>query len=269
MRRDATALAVAVIAATIGGATLVPAAGGDYGGSGPAVENPCHGEYRLELLCPNLRISSPEDVYVTSGGGKVLLHAQNDIRSRGEGPLELRGKRIPGTRQMSVRQVIHTTDGERRFYPTLGRLVFYHVRGYGSYWKFHHAARFELWTIGPAGSRLEMVRRGPKLNYCFRDLVRTKASARSPAAPVYPGCSQDPDQGFRTLGTSVGWSDIYPADYWQNWINVRGLRGCFAFVLRVDPLNLLYENDEGDNSNGRHVRLPVKGGRIRSCHGPT
>ena len=107
---------------------------------------------------------------------------------------------------------------------------------------------------------------GPKLNYCFRDLKRTLPSPRSPKKPVYPACSQDPKKRFRTLGTSVGWSDIYPSSYHENWINVRGLRGCFSFLLRADPANHLYENDESDNIGARRIRLPATPkGKILSC----
>jgi hypothetical protein len=253
----ATAVLVSLFAAS--------AAVGGYGDQGPAGPNPCVGDEAAELLCPNLAMGRPRDLYVTSGNGKTLLHATNDIRSRGEGPMEVRGKRIPGTRRMKVRQVIHTSSGGRDYYPTNARLVFYKVPGYGTYWKFHLAARFEIWRLDSSGKREALIRVGPKLNYCFRDLERTKPGPRSPPAAVYPGCSQDPGKRYRTLGTSVGWSDIYPSSYYQNWIDVRGLRGCFGFVLRADPKNLLYENHEYDNSGGRHIRLPVSGGKIRGC----
>jgi len=62
-----------------------------------------------------------------------------------------------------------------------------------------------------------------------------------------------------TLGTSVGWSDIYPADYDKQWIDVSGLRGCFAFSMTVDPKNLLFESSDSDNSSRRLVRLPYPG----------
>jgi hypothetical protein len=41
---------------------------------------------------------------------------------------------------------------------------------------------------------------------------------------------------------------------------VSGLRGCYAFVMRVDPLNLFYEEDERDNRSMRIVRLPYRSG---------
>ena len=59
---------------------------------------------------------------------------------------------------------------------------------------------------------------------------------------------------------SVGWSDIYPADYDRQWINVTGLRGCFAFVMHVDPNNHLYESSERNNRSTRIIRLPYRAG---------
>jgi len=58
------------------------------------------------------------------------------------------------------------------------------------------------------------------------------------------------------MGTSVGWSDIYPADYDRQWVDVTGLRGCYAFVMRVDPENHIYESREDNNRSVRIVRLP-------------
>ena len=51
---------------------------------------------------------------------------------------------------------------------------------------------------------------------CLRDLERTKPMSRSPGHRVYPGCNQDPGRQRVRLGTSVGWSDIYPAETTAN-----------------------------------------------------
>jgi hypothetical protein len=207
-------------------------------------------------------MAPPRDMYV-SKRGKPLLHATNDIRSRGAGPLEVRGTRT-SKRYMSVRQAIHTTDGGVRLFETDGELIFYRIPKQGHYWKFEDAAKFELFTVDPAtGARGTLVRTGPKLNYCFRDLKRTGSGG--PKRRVYPGCSQDPGLKKRTLGTSVGWSDIYPAGYYENWINTRGLSGCFEFVMTADPLNLLFEDDEANNEGSVRIRLPAGGRRVQRC----
>jgi hypothetical protein len=54
--------------------------------------------------------------------------------------------------------------------------------------------------------------------------------------------------------------------YYQQWIDVTGLRGCFAYVHRADPNNHVWENFEGNNDAQRIVRLPWRGS-ARGCPG--
>lgn len=224
------------------------------------VANPCEGPEAAHLRCPNLRIGPPTDLYVQSGGGRVRLRATSDVRSRGKGPMELRGTRS-GWHTMKVRQRIYRTGAGHLDLPTRATLHFTDVGSYfgGSYWKVHQLARFELWSVDGRHRLLHRVRVGPKLNYCLRDLELTRPGKRSPHLRHYPGCNQNPYEDRVTLGTSVGWSDIYPADYDKQWIGVGGLHGCFAFVMTVDPNNLLYESHETDNTSRRLIHLPFHG----------
>jgi Lysyl oxidase len=226
-----------------------------------AVENPCEGPEARHLLCPNLRIGPPADLYVEDRGrDRVLLRATSDVRSRGRGPMELRGRRT-GFRTMRVNQRIYRVGRGHITVHTDATLHFTDVgeRFGGSYWKVHGLARFELRRVRPDNTLGAVVRVGAKLNYCLRDLELTKPMARSPHSRHYPGCNQDPYKGHVTLGTSVGWSDIYPAEYDKQWINVAGLRGCYAFTMTVDPQQLLFESSERDNTSRRLVRLPFRG----------
>ena len=240
-----------MLAAAIATLSVSPAAG---------ASNPCAGLRARHLRCPNLRIGPPADLYVERAGGRVRLRATSDVRSRGKGPMELRGIRN-GRRSMRVNQRIYKKGGGHITLRTQAMLHFTDVGGYfgGSYWKVHQLANFELWSVDRHHRLLRRVRVGPKLNYCLRDLYRTRAGRRSPESFHYPGCNQNPFQDRITLGTSVGWSDIYPSDYDKQWIDVGGLRGCFAFVMKVDPRHLLYESDEHDNTSRKLVRLPYRG----------
>jgi len=225
-----------------------------------ATENPCEGPEARHLLCPNLRIGKPADIYLDGSYGRQLLRATSNVKSRGKGPMELHGRRN-GWHSMRVNQRIHRVGGGRLFLRTGATLHFTDVGAYfgGSYWKVHQLAGFTLRRVGPDGNVGPIVRTSPKLNYCLRDLERTRPGRRSPYAPHYPGCNQDPYIDAITLGTSVGWSDIYPADYDKQWIDVTGLRGCFAYTMTVDPKHLLFESNERDNSATRLVRLPYRG----------
>ena len=226
-------------------------------------ENPCLTERARSLRCPDLRMRRPHGVAVdlVTKPGRVLLRAGNSIDSVGTGPAELHGVRI-SRRLMRGRQRIYRRAGGRIGVRTGARIFFKYVRGQTFYWKFWNAARFELWRLDDAGRRADFVRRGPKVSYCLRDLEHTRPSLpRSPARRFYPGCSTDPSARRRTLGTSVGWSDVYPPDYPEQWIDVTGLRGCFAYVHTADPLNHLYESDEDNNEAEVIVRLPFRPGR--------
>jgi hypothetical protein len=245
----------------LGAALIAIAAGLPTAASAAPPENPCIGPQAHELLCPNLRIGPASEMYVQgAGGGRVLLRATSDVRSRGLGPMELHGRRN-GWRTMVVNQRIFRKGGGHIDLQTDATLRFTDVGAYwgGAYWKVHGLARFELRRAKPNGELGAVVRVGPKLNYCLRDLERTRPGQRSPAFRHYPGCNQNPYRNRVTLGTSVGWSDIYPAPYDKQWIQVGGLRGCFAFVMTVDPGNLFFESNEEDNSSSRLLRLPFSG----------
>jgi hypothetical protein len=223
-------------------------------------QNPCLGPHQARFRCPDLQMRRPYDLYVEhTPGGRALLRATSAIKSRGLGPIELHGVRT-GDKEMRATQIIYRVDGSHLDVRTGGELYFYFIPSQGRYWKFADAARFELWSLDDKGRRKRLVRTGPKTHYCLRDLVRTSGLRRSPRTRVYPGCSQDPGRRRVTLGTSVGWSDVYPSTYHEQWIDVTGLRGCFAYVMVADPKNHIDESHEENNQAQRIIRLPFERG---------
>ena len=198
--------------------------------------------------------------------GKLRLHAENSINSMGRGPAELRGRR-DGRYTMAARQVIYRTDGTSGGW-TPGRGSASRrspaSTGTGST-STRRTSSYGGSTPGGAGP--SSPGSGPKQSYCLRDLQRRNPQLRrSPPNFHYPGCSQDLRRQRVTLGTSVGWSDVYPATYHEQWIDVTGLRGCFAYVHIADPKNGIYESNERNNAAETIVRLPwnVGDGR-RGC----
>jgi hypothetical protein len=259
--RSIVALAAAVaLAGGLGGA-----ARGQYANAAP--ENPCHGPDRAELLCPNLQISPPSHLYMQrTKSGRRLLHATNSINSRGNGPAELRGRRASGKHYMKANQAIHERGGGVRIVDTPAFLGFKHIPGQGGYWKFKDAARFEIWTLDSDDKPVERVRVGEKQYYCLRDLFRTKPSSRSPRNRVYPGCNQNENAVRDRLGTSVGWSDVYPSSYHEQYIDVTGLSGRYGFFHIADPRNGIWEKSESDNAAMTIVSLPS--GKVLGTRGP-
>ncbi len=259
-------------------AASVPLGIAATGGAPPsprhAAANPCH-QPRLHLRCPDLIMSAPSELQLDrrTHPGRVLLRAASSVDNHGRGPIELRALRV-GPHRWNIHQAIYDRGGRAHLLRTSAALVYKFVPGerygYGnvgsaSYWKLKHAASFQLWSVGPHLRALSRARTGPKVDYCLRDLFRTAPAAGSPTAPVYPACSQDPSLRRDTLGTSVGWSDVYPPEYPEQWIDVTGLRGRFAFVERADPDHLFFESNHRNDLSETYVELPsgrVLGRRI-------
>jgi Lysyl oxidase len=236
----------------------------------PASDNPCLAPGSERLRCPDLVMRRPYGLYTDrlTKAGHTVLRAGNVIDSAGAGPAELHGVRI-GPRFMRARQRIYTRDGRRIGIRTGARLQFKFAHQQRYWWKFYNAARFELWRLDDEGHRLRKVRTGPKVAYCLRDLSRTRPRLRrSPRNRVYPACSTNSRAQRVTVGTSVGWADIYPPAYPEQWIDVTGLRGCFAYVHIADPENGIHESNEDNNEAQVIVRLPFQPGRTRGgCKG--
>ena len=244
--------------ATLGGTGL--AAPSQAGDPAPDPKNPCFGPGSAQLRCPDLAMRRPWGLYLDRGTkpGRTLLRAGNVIDSVGDGPAELFGRRI-GPRFMKARQRIYKRDGGRIGVTTNGRLQFKFAHLSRFWWKFYNAARFELWRVDDRGRHTKLVRTGPKVAYCLRDLERTQPRLRrSPRTAHYPTCSNNSHAKYLTLGTSVGWADIYPPTYPEQWIDVTRLRGCFAYVHIADPKNRIWELDELNNTSQVIVRLPFR-----------
>ena len=237
----------------------------------PPPVNPCtEGPEAMSLRCPDLVMRRPWGLYTDrlTKPGHTVLRAGNSIDNIGLGPAELHGHRSR-LRWMRAYQRIHRTDGSLMRVETNARLQFKYAHLDRFWWKYHDAARFELWRLNRAGEKTRRVRTGPKVSYCLRDLLRTRPNVKgSPRSRVYPACSNDPNKQRDTLGTSVGWSDVYPPTYPEQWIDVTGLRGCFLYIHTADPSNHIWELNERNNASQVVVRLPYTAGNRRAgCKG--
>ena len=270
--------ALALFVVALGACAVAPAGAQEGAGLPPAIDtsdtNPCHDVF-LELKCPDLRMAPPSDLHVQKAGKVVRLLATNRIVNVGAGPLELRAThtgnpKAGGYRFAQATQVVRNRAGRPVFFPLAGWVYWKAIPGQGHYWKYWRAARFELWTLNPDGTRKKLQRTGPKLSYCFRDLKRVRTFKRSPKDRRYPACSQTFGRKELRLGVSPGWADIYPSTYHENWISITGLKGCFAFVHRADPLGDIIEEREDNNIGERVIRLPPRHGSVapRGCPSP-
>jgi hypothetical protein len=231
------------------------------GGAAPRIApdpNPCLDPLRAaELLCPRISLDRPAHLKLDrrTRRGRVLLRAQNSINNVGEGPIEFRGTRT-GPNSMTAVQRIYLRDGGAITVNTGAHLGFKSIPGQYRYWKLRDPLRFELWSVDDQGLADRRVRVGPKQYYCLRDLERTHPGPLSPMRARYPACSQRKGAKHVTLGTSVGWSDIYPSGYHEQWIDVTGLHGRFVYRMVADPTGVIYTSDGATVVADRLVRIP-------------
>ena len=165
---------------------------------------------------------------------------------------------------MHANQAIYRAGGGVEVFRTEIQFHFYNV-GYewgGSYWKVHNPLSMEIWPWTTAGAPSAASARGRRSSTASAT-SSGRGRCGAPPPPRLRGLQPGPGRRRLRLGTSVGWSDIYPSDYDRQWVSVAGLRGCYAFVMRVDPQNLLYESNERNNRSVAQVRLPYRGGPQR------
>ena len=146
----------------------------------------------LQLECPDLRMAPPGDLRVRKVGKVLRLLATNHIVNVGAGALELRAEHTSkatrdGYRFASAYQVIRNRRGAPVFFPEAGYVYWKAIPGQGHYWKYWRAARFELWTLNPDGTRAAHDPHGPE---ALLLLPRPQARAHVRAlaqAPRLPG----------------------------------------------------------------------------------
>ena len=223
------------------------------------------------LLCPDLGSGPPTDLYVEQRRrrpttARCLLHATSDVRSRGRGPMELRGRR---------NGLAHWMRANQRDLP--GRRRPHHVRTEAQppLHRRRRLVRRLLLEGPPARSASSLVARRPppaaaprpqrarsSTTACATSSGRRPMQALAAPPPSTPAATRTLPQAG-PLGTSVGWSDIYPADYDQPVDQRRRPARLLRLRDAVDPQNLLYESNEHDNRSRRIVRLPYHPGRQR------
>jgi hypothetical protein len=226
----------------------------------PPPSGPC-GDPRLR--CPDLVIAPPSDLRILSGrNGHVRLASRNMLINRGSGPLFLLGVR-DSERTMTVSQRVYSQSGRHTDYPLPDtHFDFWAIPGQGSYWKLRDGLRFELWTAG--GPLEQFVKLGRKTRFCMRDLTEVPGLA-GPRYRKFGACNQSPRAQSVRMGISVGWEESYPPAYFEQYVDVTGLRGCFALRHVADPLQHVFESDESNNMAQTRVHLPARHGRLRGC----
>jgi hypothetical protein len=157
---------------------------------------------------------------------------------------------------MTAWQLVRRSDGTVHQLPSAGYLR-YDVTPTHSHWHFHPFERYELRKPGSS----ETLARDHKQGFCFGD--------RHPATRTAKPHFRAGDCGLRQPhlfsvqeGTSIGFVDIYPAEFHGQWIDVTGIRaGRYVLVHEVNPEFALRERSY--TNNAASVLIDLRGDAVR------
>jgi hypothetical protein len=197
-------------------------------------------------------------------GARRCLRFDQTIANVGQGPFEVR-YRIDGVATEETRdlvQRIYRSDGSYRD-RVADKYTFHAAHAHFHYKNF---AQSHLWSATPKGDKVgtKPIRSARKAGVCMVDVVQRGFGERgdSPRAYVPPGClvptEADPATGALSAisGISVGWADIYPWYFFDQFIEVSGLRdGYYMLDTIADQAGTVTEVDESNNASSTLIRL--------------
>lgn len=230
--------------------------GGGGGGGGGFTGIPAE-------MAPNLRPEKAYDMSITmtNTGSSVerVLRVASRISNYGEGPIELFGD-IENAQQFEVVpafQIIRWNNGDTTSIPA-GNFEFHAQH---NHWHWENLVTFRLVEAtnpdDPYDSANTVVGSNPKVSFCLLDTVKISgfSGPGQPGSPRYRQCNRN------TQGISVGWSDIYSAQLFGQWIVIEGVPdGVYWVVFETDPEGLLQELDETDNRSA--VKVEIAGNSV-------
>jgi hypothetical protein len=213
----------------------------------------------VELL-PDLEQRAPRGLTVTSARGRRLLGFASATDNIGRGPLWIRAGR-PSTflPTMTATQLIRLSNGTVRSVPSVGVLRYTYSASH-SHW---HLLRFQTYELRRADG-FELVVRDRKSGFCLADHYGHAATrVRGFRPPRFLGnCGKGrPDLLSMQQGTSIGYTDRYPAHYHGQNVDVTGVRaGRYWLVHRANASGRLQERTFANNAASVLLRLAWPGG---------
>ena len=223
---------------------------------------------RSPELRPDLDQQAPGELSIqVSSSGRFRLGFRSATDNVGEGPLAVFAVRAsPVVPTMQATQRVRVAGGGLRTYPAAGFLRYTYSPEH-SHWHLMGFQRYELRSA--ADHRLLL--RDRKSGFCLNDRWGNAAQGyRGPRRrPVFTDYCRRGLTGamFVSQGTSVGYSDIYPAHYHgQNLDVTRIPAGTYVLVHRANPNLSLRELRYENNASALRIRLTWPGGRGRRPH---
>ena len=169
---------------------------------------------------------------------------------------------------MRAVQLVRMSDRSVRTYPDAGRLR-YTPSPTHTHWHLLGFQRYELRTL--AGN---VVVRDRKSGFCLADhygLAARRVTAFT-GGNFYGNCAASNPRALSVeQGTSIGFTDLYPAHFHGQNLELRGVpAGVYLLVHRANPEQRLEELDYTNNDASLRIRLTWTGGTphvqtLRTC----
>ena len=198
-----------------------------------------------DLLLPDLQTLplTSLQLFHDAKSGRTHLSFSNSIWNSGPGKLELIGHQNQDRDQIRVVQRVYGADPEIFEQHRVGEFVF-HDRH--EHWHLEQFASYEVWSVDKMGSLENMVASGGKVSYCVMDVSLAENGLSEGIVPRYRSYTHCEEN---RQGLSVGWVDTYKYFYPGQSIEVSALEdGIYALVSTVDPLHLIREGNNHNNS---------------------
>jgi lysyl oxidase/WD40 repeat protein len=211
-------------------------------------------------LLPDLEQRAPSGLTVSLVRGRFKLGFASAVDNIGAGPVWIVAKRTSRRELMTAAQYVALRGGGRRIYRGVGTLRYTRSRPH-YHW---HYLGFEHYELRRAGD-FRLVVRDRKSGFCLADHYGHAARVRV-ARPRFRGnCGQlKPNARGIEQGSSVGYTDRYPAHFHGQNVDLTGVRaGRYWLVHRANAGRRLHELDYDNNAASVLIRLRWPNGRRR------
>jgi hypothetical protein len=204
-------------------------------------------------LLPDLDQRAP--FRLTMAGTKLGFASATD--NIGEGPVWVRGSRARAQGLMRAQQLVRMSDDSVRTYADAGHLR-YTPSPTHTHW---HLLRFQSYELRTLDGKVLV--RDRKSGFCLADhygLAARRVAVFS-GGRFYGNCAQGNPRALSVeQGTSVGFTDLYPAHFHGQNLELRGVpAGVYLLVHRANPGHRLEELDYTNNDASVRIRLTWSG----------
>jgi hypothetical protein len=202
---------------------------------------------------PNLVQRPPSGLVITEGSHEQwLLGFTSMVDNRGPGILWIQGTRHGSSQVMDVRQLVTLQGGGTRILAESGELH-YTVAPPHYHWHFLGFDHYELRSAGA----YKLVVRDHKSGFCIADHYGIAQGVPHGPPRFLGNCAQfDPRARFVEEGSSVGYTDRYPANFHGQNLDLTNVpAGNYWLVHRANSDFHLRETHYGDDAASLLVRI--------------